>query len=123
MELTAKEPVFVEGYPVPCATGDAITQEVKKMLKMGETEPSKSLNSATVVIGRKKNGEHRFCMDYRGLNSVTKTDQEVMTNIEDLHAEIAVGKNKFSTKIDLSKGYWQIPLTEKSKEMLPSGHH
>ena len=72
------------------------------MLQM--IEPSKSPYSAPVVIVRKKNGEHRFCIDYRRLNSVTKTDAEVMPNIEDLFAEISSNKNKFFTKIDLSKG-------------------
>ena len=51
------------------------------MLQMGVIEPSKSPYSAPVVIVRKKNGEHRFCIDYRRLHSVTKTDAEVMPNI------------------------------------------
>ena len=87
------------------------------MLQMGVIEPSKSPYSAPVVIVRKKNGEHRFCIDYRRLNSVTKTDAEVMPNIEDLFAGISSNKNKFFTKIDLSKGYWQIALTEETKEV------
>ena len=49
------------------------------MLQM--IEPSKSPYSAPVVIVRKKNGEHRFCIDYRKLNSVTKMDAEVMPYI------------------------------------------
>ena len=66
------------------------------MLKMGITDPS---YSASVIV-RKKNGEHRFFVDYRGLNSVTKTDAEVMPNIEEPYVEIAAEEKKFFTKID-----------------------
>ena len=116
-KLITKDPVHVKGYPVPYVTREIIGQEVQKMLQMGVIEPSKSPYSAPVVIVRKKNGEHRFCIDYRRLNSVTKTDAEVMPNIEDLFAGISTNKNKFFTKIDLSKGYWQIALTEETKEV------
>jgi hypothetical protein len=43
----------------------------------------------------------------------TKFDSELMGNPEDMVAQLD-GK-KFFTKIDLSKGYWQIPMEEDSK--------
>ncbi|KAL8595150.1 hypothetical protein ACOMHN_013823 [Nucella lapillus] len=116
VELTTKQPVHVKAYPIPYATRQVVEEEVEKMLELGVIEPSRSPYSAPVVIVRKKSGEHRFCVDYRRLNNVTKVDAEVIPNVEDLFAQISTPKSKYFTRIDLSKGYWQIALSEDSKE-------
>ncbi|KAL8593285.1 hypothetical protein ACOMHN_009938 [Nucella lapillus] len=116
VELTTKQPVHVKAYPISYATRQVVEEEVEKMLELGVIEPSRSPYSAPVVIVRKKSGEHRFCVDYRRLNNVTKVDAEVIPNVEDLFAQISTPKSKYFTRIDLSKGYWQIALSEDSKE-------
>ncbi|KAL8598501.1 hypothetical protein ACOMHN_051289 [Nucella lapillus] len=116
VELTTKQPVHVKAYPIPYATRQVVEEEVEKMLELGVIEPSRSPYSAPVVIVRKKSGEHRFCVDYRRLNNVTKVDAEVIPNVEDLFAQISTPKSKYFLRIDLSKGYWQIALSEDSKE-------
>ncbi|KAL8615815.1 hypothetical protein ACOMHN_048523 [Nucella lapillus] len=116
VELTTKQPVHVKAYPIPYATRQVVEEEVEKMLELGVIEPSRSPYSAPVVIVRKKSGEHRFCVDYKRLNNVTKVDAEVIPNAEDLFAQISTPKSKYFTRIDLSKGYWQIALSEDSKE-------
>ena len=57
----------------------SIKAEVAKMLELEVTGPSSSLWASPVVLAPKpdpKGGkpELRLCVDYRGLNSVTKTD-------------------------------------------------
>ncbi|KAL8558029.1 hypothetical protein ACOMHN_057896 [Nucella lapillus] len=116
VELTTKQPVHVKAYPIPYATRQVVEEEVEKMLELGVIEPSRSPYSAPVVIVRKKSGQHRFCVDYRRLNNVTKVDAEVIPDVEDLFAQISTPKSKYFTRIDLSKGYWQIALSEDSKE-------
>ncbi|KAL8573663.1 hypothetical protein ACOMHN_007216 [Nucella lapillus] len=117
VELTTKQPVNAKAYPIPYATRQVVEEEVDKMLKLGVIEPLRSPYCAPVVIVRKKSGEHRFCVDYRRLNNVTKVDAEVIPNIEDLFAQISSKGSKYFTRIDLSKGYWQIALNEESKEV------
>jgi hypothetical protein len=56
-----------------------------------------------------------MCTDYRKVNSVTKTDSFPIPRIEDCIDKI--GNAKFITKFDLLKGFWQIPLTERAKEI------
>ncbi|XP_060070261.1 uncharacterized protein LOC132550238 [Ylistrum balloti] len=112
---TTPEPVRVKPYPIPFNTTEVITAEVDKMLKMGVIEPSSSPYSAPVVIVKKKDGTNRFCIDFRKLNRVTVFDAEPMPNTEEIFARLA-GARYFS-KLDLSKGYWQVPLTEKAKPM------
>ena len=83
---------------------------------MGLIEPSKSPYSSPVVIVRKPDGTNRFCVDYRKLNKITVFDAEPLPNLEALLAKIAQDPNQILSKIDLSKGYWQVPLTPGARE-------
>ena len=57
---------------------------------------------------KKKDGSNRVCIDFRKLNKITEVDPEPMTTAEDLFRRLS-GK-KYLSKIDLTKGYWQIPV-------------
>ena len=83
------------------------------MLEMGVIEPSRSPFSAPVVLVKKPDGSNRFCCDYRELNKVTKTDAEPIPDTEALFTKLA--KAKYFTKIDLTKGYWQIVVKEEDR--------
>ena len=64
---------------------------------------------------RKKSGGIRICIDYRGLNSVTKQDAYPLPNMEDSIALFA-GNQYFST-LDMLSGYHQVALEDESKEL------
>ena len=51
-----------------------------------------------------------MCIDYRKLNLVTVADPAPMTTAEDLFGKL--GKCQYYWTIDLSKGYWRIPVAE-----------
>nr|XP_034315954.1 uncharacterized protein LOC117685617 [Crassostrea gigas] len=121
--VTSSEPVRVKPYPIPFSTEKTITEEVQKMLQLNVIEPSSSPYSAPVVIARKKDGTNRFCIDYRRLNCATVFDAEPMPSPESIFSKMT-GKN-FVSKIDLSKGYWQVLMADESKPLTafstPSG--
>ncbi|XP_021346951.1 uncharacterized protein LOC110446237 [Mizuhopecten yessoensis] len=112
---TTTEPVHVKPYPLPFNTKEVIKKEVDKMLEMGVIEPSSSPYSAPVVIVKKKDGTNRFCIDFRRLNRVTVFDAEPMPNTEDIFSRLAGAR--FFSRLDLSKGYWQVPMSDKAKPM------
>ena len=56
-----------------------------------------------------------MCTDYRKINAVTKTDSFPIPRIDDCIDK--VGNAKYVTKFDLLKGFWQIPLTQRAKEV------
>ena len=115
IDVTTNEAVRVKQYPMPYSTRQIIKDEVQNMLKYGVIEPSTSPYNSPVVLVRKKDGTYRFCIDFCRLNAITKFDTEPMGNQEDLIAKLR--GDKYFTKLDLSKGYWQIPVAESSRPM------
>ena len=62
----------------------------------------------------KKNGQLRFCIDYRRLNAITKKDVYSLTRIDNILDQL--GKAKYFTSLDLASGYWQVKLAKESRE-------
>lgn len=93
---------------------DYIAAEVKKMQQQGIVQPSESPWSSPIVLVKKKNGETRFCVDYRELNKITKRDGYPLPRIDDA-LDCLAGSNFFST-LDLKSGYFQCPLSEEDRE-------
>ena len=63
---------------------------------------------------KKKDGNWRFCVDYRKLNDVTKKDSYPLPRVDDTLDRLA-GMQWFST-LDLKSGYWQVEMEAKDKE-------
>ncbi|XP_064469582.1 uncharacterized protein LOC135384304 [Ornithodoros turicata] len=90
-----------------------IEDEVQAMLRLGIVEKSSSAYNSPVLVVRKPDNTHRLCIDFRRLNDVLKPDAEQIPRADHLFADI--GKKKFFSRLDFSKGYWQIPLDERPK--------
>ena len=90
-------------------------KEIEYMLEHDIIQPSTSSWSSPCVLVPKPNGTVRFCTDYRKLNSVTKTDVYPIPRVDDCVDR--VGSARYLTKIDLLKGYWCVPLTERGREV------
>ena len=122
MELTTDDPIRSKPYPIPYSVRESLKGDISDMLKMGVIRESNSPYAAPVVIVRKKDGTNRVCVDYRNINKVT-VDPEPMTNVTDLFSSLS--EDKYFTKIDLSKGYWQVPVakqdTSKTAFITPDG--
>ncbi|KAL8606779.1 hypothetical protein ACOMHN_049608 [Nucella lapillus] len=124
IKVRNEKPVRCKPYPVPFAQRETVREEVKSMLSMGVIEPSVSPYCSPIVLVKKRDGKIRFCVDFRQLNKVVEFDSEPMPDVEYLFAKL--GDKKVFSKIDLSKGYWQIPLEEGDKPKTafstPEGH-
>jgi hypothetical protein len=73
------------------------------------------------VLVAKKDGSTRFCIDYRALNAITVFDAEPIPDVEQLFAQLADGS--YFTKIDLSKGYWQVLVNPVDKHKTAFATH
>ena len=114
INLTSDHPVRTKQYPLPFSMTETIRDETEKMLKLGIIEPSQSPYSSPVVLVKKPDQTIWFCIDFRNLNKLTVFDAEPIPNPEKIFAKLS--NCKYFTKIDLSKGYWQIKMTHNSKE-------
>lgn len=115
IEVGEAAPVRQRFYRVPLNKREFLEKEVQYLLDNGLAEPSFSSWSSPCLLVKKSDGTFRFCTDYRKLNSVTRPDSFPLPRMEDCVDQ--VGAAKFVTKLDLLKGYWQIPLTERAREV------
>ena len=113
--LTSSQPVRSKQYPAPYSLKKDIKQEIENMIKMDIIEPCTSPYASPVVMVRKADGTYRFCCDFRKLNSITVFDAEPIGNPEEIFAKMA--QSRYFTKIDLSKGYWQIKMKRSSQPL------
>ncbi len=112
--LTSDKPVCQRPYPLPFRSKGIVEKEIKDMIALDVIEPSTSPYNSPIVLVSKPDGSVRFCIDFRRLNAITVTDAEPIPNQEDLIA--AMSDSIWFTKIDLTKGYWEIPLSKESKQ-------
>lgn len=99
---------------MPFAVREEVARQLRKMQATGVIQPSCSPWASPVVMVKKKDGSHRFCVDYRALNSVTKADTFPLPRIEDLLDQL--GESNFFSTLDLASGYWQIRVHPDSQE-------
>ena len=91
-------------------------KHVNLMLQNGIINKSNSPWSALVVMARKKDGSWRFCINYQSLNSVTKKDTYLLPRIDDTIHALGFGKRRVFSTMDVTLGYWHIPIEDCNKE-------
>ena len=114
IRLTDTTPFKVHQYPTPFRAKDAIEKEIETMLEQDIIRPSSSPYCSPITVVAKPDGSIRLCIDFRKLNSVTIFDNEPIPQMDEMVTRIT--KAKYFTKLDLTKGYWQIPLKENCKQ-------
>ena len=85
------------------------------MLDNNIIERSSSAWSSPCILVPKPDKSYRFCTDYRKVNVCTKADSYPIPRIDDCIDHI--GGAKYVSKFDMLKGYWQIPLSERAREI------
>lgn len=74
IRLKPTKPIKQRYRPRNPAMQAIIDAEVDEMFSAGIIEKSKSAWSSTVVVVKKKDGSHRFCIDFRKVNNVSEKD-------------------------------------------------
>lgn len=113
--LEGVTPIKQHPYRLNPTKMSALQSEIQYMLKNDLIEPSESPWSSPVILVPKPDGSFRVCIDFRAVNKCTKSDSHPIPRVEDCIDKM--GQAQFISKFDLLKGYWQVPLTERSKEI------
>ncbi|XP_019390967.1 PREDICTED: uncharacterized protein LOC109310340 [Crocodylus porosus] len=84
------------------------------MKKRGIIKESRSPWRSPMVVVPKPDGSIQLCIDYRKLNEIAMFNAFLMPQINDNLERI--GHAQFILTLDLTKGYWQIPVVKEDKE-------
>ena len=114
MELVGNARPIKQGpYRLPPSKRERMKAAVEYLLELGLAERSKSPWSSPCILVPKQDGTDRLCTDYRQVNRITVPDAYPLPRLDDIIDTL--GNATYITKIDLLRGYYQIPLTERAK--------
>jgi hypothetical protein len=80
-------------------------------VEVGLIRPSYSEFGSPILFVRKADGSLRLCIDYRGLNEVTRKDAYPLPRVDDTLDELKYAN--FYTHFDLASGFSQVRVRDK----------
>jgi len=92
---------------------ETLKQFIDENLTNGFIYSTSSPHGAPVLFVKKKDGSLRLCVDFRGLNRITKKDQYLLPLISNLLD--SPRKARIYTKIDLQHAYYLVCIAEGDK--------
>jgi transposase InsO family protein len=92
-------------------------RQIQSMLSLELIRESHASAVSHVMLAPKPGGKWRFCVDYRTLNLFSETTKWPIPNIKMMLERIGNKRAKFFGILDLSQGFYQVPLSEKSKAL------
>ena len=107
-------PIKLKPYQTLLHKRKLVEDVVEDMLETGVIERSTSLWSFPITVISKKDGRHRFCVDFRALNNTTKLLAYPLPLIDDILA--LFGNSAYFSTLDLRSGYWQVASDEVDRE-------
>jgi hypothetical protein len=88
----------------PDAERAELHRQLEDAMKVVLTRPSHSESGLPILFMRKTDGSLRLCIDYRGLNEVTRYDAYPLPRVDDTLDELKDAN--FYTHLDLAYGLW-----------------
>ena len=107
-------PIKKHAYRAAPRENEFMEKEINEILKQDLIQPSTSPWLFPVVIVKKKNGQLRFCVNYKPLNDVTKKDNYPLPWIDEILDSL--NEAQWFTMLDLASGYWQIKMRPEDQE-------
>ena len=104
------QPPFGPIYNLSQTELTALREYIDENLAKGFIRHSKSPAGAPILFVKKKDGSLRMCVDYRGLNKITKKNRYPLPLISGLLDQL--GQAKIYTKIDLRGAYNLVRIKE-----------
>jgi len=113
IELEDDKPIIAKPYRMSPRQTEILKAEVNKMLELNVIERGDSDFTSPLILVEVQGKDPRPCIDYRRLNKVTRTQYFPIPNIEELIEKVSSAK--YITVLDLTRGYWQIPLSKQAQ--------
>ena len=103
-----QQPIAVPAYRTRPEMREVIDSQTYQMIADGIIAPSTSPFSAPIILARKKCGGWRYLTDFRKINERCNKVVYPLPRIEDSLQKL--DNPRFFTSLDLTKGFWQIPI-------------
>ena len=113
IKLYDDTPIRIKPRHFPAPVAKQIEDECQRLLNLDVIEHSKSPFSSPVCPVFKPGKTMRLCIDYRKLNEVTVADRFPIPSLQDYI--FGLYNRKFFTSLDLTSGFFQVPLEESSR--------
>ena len=107
-------PVRATPYQVPLKWQKAVETELNLLKDLGILVPSTSPWGSPIVPVAKGDGGVRVCVDFRRVNKITVKDPYHIPLVDEIVGR--VGKASVLSKLDFSKGFYQVGLADAAKE-------
>jgi len=115
------EPIKQKLYRIPITQRKVVDEAIDQLRQAKIIERSRSPWCFPLLLVKKKDDSTRVCVDFRALNKCLKPISYPLPLIDDILA--LLGGAKFFSCLDLRCGYYQVPLSDDSKERTAFGCH
>ena len=115
IDVQDAQPIKQRFYRMSPHKSKHLDVEIAYMLENNIARPSTSSWASPCILVPKPDKTSRFCTDFRKVNSVTVSDSFPLPRMDDCIDQ--VGSAKFVSKLDLLKGYWQVPLSKRAQDI------
>ena len=107
--------IYQKPRRVPATEFQAINENFRKLQQNGAVVKKSSNFASPVTVVKKKNGDHRICVDYRLLNAQTIDLNFPIPMISNLQFLLSKDHCYYSV-LDLKSAYYSMPLTERASQ-------
>ena len=114
MEVNQRTPIWQKPRNFSQPVNEEVERQCSELFASDILEYSDSGWSSPIVPVRKADGSLRLCVDYRMVNKVTKKEEYPMPNLT--KCIYKPNMVKFFTKLDLVRGYYQVPIDKDSRK-------
>lgn len=102
-------------YPLSGYKLQKMKEYIAENLKKGFIEPSQAPYSSPILFALKANGDLRFCVDYRGLNAITKRNRYPIPLIDEVLARVL--GCKYMTRVDIIAAFNKLRMHPGSEDL------
>ena len=116
IRLKDGSPAYRKQFRIPEEHRSILIEHLMKWLKLKVVSPSSSHYNSPIFLVPKKDGTMRPVLDFREVNKKSFIDKYSQREVSDCLDELGRSKSKVFTSLDLTAGYWQVPLAKESRK-------